>query len=213
MAFFWSKMRGATLEVVAPFLIVGLGNPGPDYVGTRHNVGFEIIDSIAQEKSSSLSFSAFKKNFKGEVSEGRFQTQKIFLLKPLTYMNLSGQSVGALLQFYKIPLDHMLVIHDDLDLPLGTVRLKKAGGNGGHNGLKSLTEHAGNDYWRLRIGIGHPGTREKVTPYVLSKFTSSEHILVCALSECIAENLSLFLANDPVLFLQKLQDRLKPYQL
>ncbi len=212
MAFFFSKNKGLPLETEPPFLLVGLGNPGPEYTETRHNVGFQVVDTILKEGLPDCSFSAFKKNFKGLSSEGTFQNQKIFLLKPLTYMNLSGDSVGAMMRFYKVLLDNILVIHDDLDLPLGSIRLKKGGGNGGHNGLKSITEHIGNDYWRLRIGIGHPGVREQVTPYVLSPFTKNEAILVSALCDRISEFLPLFLEGKKDIFLQTLQESLKPYQ-
>lgn len=211
MASFFSKITGAPHITEAPFLIVGLGNPGPEYAHTRHNIGFQIVDTILDQGFPHCSFSAFKKNFKGLTSECTFQDHKIFLLKPLTYMNLSGESVGPMMRFYKISLDHILIIHDDLDLPLGGTRLKKGGGNGGHNGLKSITEHIGNDYWRLRVGIGHPGSREKVTPYVLGSFTKDESILVSALCERTSEFFPLFLEGKKDIFLQTLQASLKSY--
>ncbi len=212
MALFFTKNKGVPIETETPFLLVGLGNPGPEYERTRHNIGFQVVDTLLEEGLPNCSFSAFKKNFKGVSSEGMFQRQKIFLLKPLTYMNLSGDSVGAMMRFYKIPLDHILVIHDDLDLPLGTVRFKNDGGNGGHNGLKSITDHIGNAYWRLRIGIGHPGAREKVTPYVLSPFTKEEDIVVSAVCERFSEFLPLFLEGKRDVFNQTFQESLKPYQ-
>lgn len=156
--------------LLMPFLIVGLGNPGSQYVDTRHNIGFWVADILAQEQN----FSSFQKKFQSMYAEKTINQKRFYLLKPLTYMNLSGSSVGEIMRYYKIPLDHVLVIHDDLDLPVGEIRLKKGGGDGGHNGLKSITQHIGKDYWRLRIGIGHPGDRTKVTPYVLSAFSKQD---------------------------------------
>lgn len=193
-------------KIEAPFLLVGLGNPGSEYTHTRHNVGAQVLDTIFETSQSTYQFSALKKNFKGIYSEGTFETQKIYLLKPLTYMNLSGESVGPFVRFYKIPLEHVLVIQDELDLPLGSFRLKKGGGHGGHNGLKSLSSHIGNDYWRLRIGIGHPGSPEKVTPYVLSSFTKNEAIVISALAHTISEALSLFFEDKKDRFIQTLQE-------
>ncbi len=150
-------------------LIVGLGNPGPDYEKTRHNIGFMVIDElIARHNASKLSSS----NFEGELY--KFQNSSVslenhFLLKPLTYMNLSGNSVVKVKNFYKI--EDVVVIHDDLDLPFGALRFKKGGGHGGHNGLKSLDAMIGKEYVRVRIGIGKPEHRGEVVSYVLSSFS------------------------------------------
>lgn len=204
---FSKKRRGSIL--LTPFLIVGLGNPGSEYVSTRHNVGFKVADHLAQ----ALAFPPFQKKFQGVFSEKSIDQIRCYILKPLTYMNLSGISVGEMMRYYKVPLDHIFVIHDDIALLQGEIRLKKGGGDGGHNGLKSITQHIGSDYWRLRIGIGHPGSPEKVTPYVLGKFTIKEEIYISHVSDIIEECLPLFLDEQPTLFIQKVQERLKALQL
>ena len=146
-------------------LIVGLGNPGSAYEKTRHNVGFMVIDALLQRHRCA----AIKKaSFEGEL----FKCAEHYLLKPLTYMNLSGRSVAGVKQFYKI--DDVIVIHDDLDLPFGTLRFKHGGGHGGHNGLKSTDAAISREYIRVRMGIGHPGDRNRVSDYVLSPFTPAE---------------------------------------
>ncbi len=150
-------------------LIVGLGNPGPDYTKTRHNAGFWFIDAI---RNSDLSPN---NRFKGSVGEMMVGSQKVYLLTPDTYMNKSGESVLALAHFYKILPEEILVVHDELDLPPGTVRFKRGGGHGGHNGLKSIVSHLGsNNFLRLRIGIGHPGHASMVANYVLKKAPKEE---------------------------------------
>jgi PTH1 family peptidyl-tRNA hydrolase len=146
-------------------LIVGLGNPGSAYAQTRHNVGFMVVDELLRRHSCS---SASKAVFEGEL----FRCGDFFLLKPMTYMNLSGRSVLAVKQFYKI--EEVVVIHDDLDLPFCTLRFKRGGGHGGHNGLKSVDAAIGRDYERVRMGIGHPGDRSRVSDYGLHPFTEAE---------------------------------------
>jgi PTH1 family peptidyl-tRNA hydrolase len=153
------------------YLLVGLGNPGDKYAGNRHNVGFMAVDRIADDNH----FPAFKSKFNGEYSEGRFGGQKVMLLKPMTYMNESGQSVGKVASFYKIPPEKIIVFYDELDLPPGKVKVKQAGGTGGHNGIKSIDAHLGDkNYWRVRLGIGHPGDKNRVSGYVLSDFSKEE---------------------------------------
>ena len=147
-------------------LLVGLGNPGKKYEKTRHNVGFMVIDELIKELNATNSSSSFK----GEL----YKSGNILLLKPTTYMNLSGESVVLVKNFYKIDLDDIVVIHDDLDLPFGAIRFKKGGGNGGHNGLKSLDTLIGKDYIRVRIGIGKPQNKSEVANYVLSNFSNNE---------------------------------------
>ena len=204
---FSRKNRGSIL--LTPFLIVGLGNPGPEYALTRHNIGFMVADAIA----SAFAFPPFQRKFQGLYTEKNLDQRRLYILKPLTYMNLSGISTGEMMRFYKIPLDHILIIHDDLALPMGEIRLKKGGGDGGHNGLKSLTQHIGQDYWRLRIGIGHPGRPEKVTPHVLGKFSADEEIFVSHASEIIIQALPLLLEGQHSMFIQKIKDDLKAGQL
>lgn len=146
-------------------LIVGLGNPGAEYAATRHNAGFWWLGEFAQ--AHKFTFKAESK-FHGLTARAQVQGHEILLLKPQTFMNVSGRAVGALAQFYKIEAQHILVVHDELDLPPGTAKLKLGGGHGGHNGLKDIIAHLGTrDFWRLRIGIGHPGERTDVVGYVL----------------------------------------------
>lgn len=147
-------------------LIVGLGNPGREYETTRHNVGFLWVDELARLQK--LNFKSEAK-FHGLTARGQLHGHEVLLLKPQTFMNVSGRSVGALVQFYKIAPAEMLVVHDELDLPPGVARLKMGGGHGGHNGLKDIIAHLGSkDFWRLRLGIGHPGDRNEVADYVLN---------------------------------------------
>ncbi|MBK7023670.1 MAG: aminoacyl-tRNA hydrolase [Sulfuritalea sp.] len=149
----------------APRLIVGLGNPGSDYAETRHNAGFWFCERLAHELGASF---ARESRYHGHVARARVGGQDIWLLMPQTFMNRSGQAVQALSHFYRIEPAAMLVVHDELDIPPGQMRLKFGGGLGGHNGLKDITAHLGTqDYWRLRIGIGHPGDRDEVVDYVL----------------------------------------------
>jgi PTH1 family peptidyl-tRNA hydrolase len=157
-------------------LIVGLGNPGREYESTRHNVGFLWVDELARLQN--LGFRSEAK-FHGLTARGQLHGHEVLLLKPQTFMNVSGRSVGALAQFYKISPEEMLVVHDELDLPPGVARLKIGGGHGGHNGLKDIIAHLGNrDFWRLRIGIGHPGERSEVSNYVLNDPRREERELI-----------------------------------
>lgn len=153
--------------MVAPWLIAGLGNPGPKYERTRHNAGFWFLEALARCHGIPLTS---QKKLQGEGGKTAIDGSDCVLLKPATWMNESGQSLRAAMDFYRLEPARTLVAYDDLDLPPGTVRLKKGGGHGGHNGLRSIGSHLGTpDYWRLRIGIGHPGVREAVTPWVLSR--------------------------------------------
>ena len=152
-------------------LIVGLGNPGNEYTGTRHNAGFWWVDQVCAETGSKLNLET---KFFGHAGKLK-NSSEVWLLKPTTFMNASGRSVGALAKFYKIPPEAILVIHDELDLPPGTVKLKKGGGHGGHNGLKDIAAQLGTpDFWRLRLGIGHPGDKNAVANYVLKDPTRDE---------------------------------------
>ncbi len=146
-------------------LVVGLGNPGSRHARNRHNIGFMAAAAIARR----YGFSAFRSRFKGELSEGVIAGERRLLLLPQTFMNASGESVLAAMSFYKIPPGEIVVIHDELDLRPGKMRVKRGGGSAGHNGLRSIDSMIGPDYWRIRIGIGHPGMRELVHPYVLMK--------------------------------------------
>ena len=157
-------------------LIVGLGNPGREYAETRHNAGFWWVDEFA--RANNLTFKAESK-FHGLATRGVLNSHELFLLKPQTFMNASGRGVGALTQFYKIEATQILVVHDELDLPPGSSKLKFGGGHGGHNGLKDIIAHLGSrDFWRLRIGIGHPGDRAEVANFVLNAPRREEHELI-----------------------------------
>ena len=152
-------------------LFVGLGNPGGQYALNRHNVGFMAIDAIA----ATHDFPACRKRFSGLAAEGKLGNESVLLFKPQTFMNNSGRAVGEAVRFYKLALSDVIVFHDELDLAPGKVRVKTGGGVAGHNGLKSLTSHIGNDYVRVRIGIGHPGAKDLVTGHVLRDFAKAEH--------------------------------------
>ncbi|UYV38604.1 aminoacyl-tRNA hydrolase [Rhodobacteraceae bacterium D3-12] len=151
-------------------LFVGLGNPGAKYAHNRHNIGFMVLDRIAEDHG----FAPWRAKFQGQVSEGRLGKDKVLLLKPETFMNLSGQSVGEAMRFYKLTPDDVVVFHDELDLAPGKCRVKQGGGHAGHNGLRSIHGHIGADYARVRMGIGHPGHKDRVAAYVLHDFARAD---------------------------------------
>ncbi|WP_062229349.1 aminoacyl-tRNA hydrolase [Aureimonas frigidaquae] len=181
-------------------LIAGLGNPGPRYSANRHNIGFMAVDAIQRDPA----FSPWSKKFKGEISEGRIGSEKVLLLKPQTFMNLSGDSVAAAAAFYRIEPKDIIVLHDELDLPPGKVRVKTGGGHGGHNGLKSIDAHLGRDYRRVRLGIGHPGAKELVSPYVLSDFAKVDGEWLQPLLDDVARHAALLAKGDDAGFMNKL---------
>ena len=157
-------------------LIVGLGNPGPDYTDTRHNAGFWWVDEVSRVLKAPMTLD---RNYFGTVARTSVNDQNLWLLEPQTFMNLSGKSVGALARFFKITPEHILVAHDELDLPPGEVKLKRAGGHAGHNGLRDIHSQLGSpDYWRLRIGIGHPGDKNDVANWVLKKPMLDDRIAI-----------------------------------
>lgn len=151
-------------------LFVGLGNPGKKYEKNRHNIGFIVLDEIAADHG----FSPWKSQFQGQVCQGNIGSEKLLLLKPSTFMNLSGQSVGEAMRFYKLTPEDVTVFHDELDLAPSKVRVKMSGGHAGHNGLRSIHQHIGEHYRRVRLGIGHPGHKDRVAGYVLSDFAKAE---------------------------------------
>ena len=166
-------------------LIAGLGNPGPQYEETRHNAGFWFLDELAARYQG-----VFRpdKQFAGEVCKVRVGSRDITLLKPATFMNRSGQSIASLAAYYRIPAERVLVVHDELDLPAGSVRIKQGGGHGGHNGLRDTIARLGKDFWRIRLGIGHPGHKDGVVSYVLSRTPKNEHALIMdAIADCLSE--------------------------
>lgn len=180
-------------------LLVGLGNPGPRYAGNRHNIGFMALDAL----HSRWRGTPWRARFQGEASEITVGADRAILLKPTTFMNESGRAVGEAMRFYKIPLDRVLVFHDELDLPPGKLRVKTGGGNAGHNGLRSITAHCGNDYPRLRLGIGHPGDKALVHAYVLNDFAKAEESWVDTLCRAMAEEAPRLLSGDAAGFQSK----------
>jgi len=188
-------------------LIAGLGNPGATYQGTRHNIGFTIIDVIAEN----FSFPSYSTKFSALVTSKIIGSNKITLLKPQTYMNLSGQAVSSVMHFYKIPLEDLIIIHDDLDLSLTKVKMKIAGGAGGHNGIKSVDQHVGNNYYRIRIGIGKPTVSQDTSNFVLNKFTKDEEKIVTAIEENLVDNFELILAKNMPELMNKISMEMKKY--
>lgn len=173
-------------------LLIGLGNPGAEHAHNRHNIGFMALDAIAEAHR----FGPWRNKFQGQLSEGRLGGEKCLLLKPSTFMNESGHSATEAVRFYKFDLDDVIVLHDELDLAPAKVRVKTGGGVAGHNGLKSLTRHIGNDYVRVRIGIGHPGDKSKVHGHVLKDFSKTELIWAEPLIDAIATSAPLLAKDD-----------------
>lgn len=187
------------------FLFVGLGNPGAEYARHRHNIGFMAMDQIADD----YGFSTWKEKSKGLVAEGKIGTHKVILLKPQTYMNLSGESVQPLSAFYKIPPEDIFVFHDELDLAPAQIKFKTGGGSAGHNGLKSMTQRLGTEnYNRVRMGIGHPGSKPRVHGYVLGNFTDEEQDWLSIELKAVAKHIA-DLINKPTDFTAKVMQDLK----
>ncbi len=187
-------------------LLAGLGNPGVKYAGNRHNVGFMVVDEIHRR----FGFAPFRVKFDGDVSEGSIDGHKVLLLKPMTFMNDSGKSVGAVARFLKIPPSRIVVFHDELDLAPGKIRAKTGGGVAGHNGLKSIARHLSKDFRRVRIGIGHPGERDLVTGHVLRDFAMADMVWVDKTIEAIAEASPHLVADKESEFTSKVALILKP---
>lgn len=181
-------------------VIAGLGNPGTKYANNRHNVGFMAADAIARRHS----FSPWSKKFQAEIASGTLAGEKVLLVKPQTFMNLSGQSVGEALRFHKLSPSDLVVLYDELDLAPGKVRIKTGGGAGGHNGIRSLDAHVGKDYRRVRIGIGHPGVKEMVHNHVLGDFAKADREWLDPLLEAIADHAEMLARGDDNGFMNKL---------
>ena len=188
-----------------PLLIAGLGNPGEKYAGHRHNVGFMAVEAIAGKHR----FAAWRQRFHGYISEGTLAGRKTLLLKPMTYMNESGRSVGEAVRYLKLPLDSVVVIHDELDLAPGKLRAKQGGGDAGHNGLRSITAAISPDYRRVRIGIGHPG-KPAVLAYALHDFSKADREWLNPLLEAVAEAAPCLAADDDAGFMNKVALLTKP---
>jgi PTH1 family peptidyl-tRNA hydrolase len=180
-------------------IVVGLGNPGARYAGNRHNIGFMAAEAIAHRHG----LPPWRRRFQGLVTEGPIGSGRALLLMPGTFMNESGRAVVEAAQFYKLGADDIVVLHDELDLPAGKLRMKIGGGNAGHNGLRSITAHVGNEYRRARLGIGHPGDKSEVHNYVLNDFAKSERDWVRALCDIVADNAEMIVKGDDAGFQNK----------
>ena len=192
-----------------PLLIAGLGNPGAEYARNRHNAGFMAADVIADRHR----FAAWRSRFQGQIAEGKLAGRKTYLLKPMTYMNDSGISVGATARFFKLPLQSVVVIHDEVDLAAGKLKVKTGGGDAGHNGLRSITSALGPGYRRVRIGVGHPGEKHRVHGHVLGNFSrDDEDDWLVAMLDGIAEAAPLLAHDDDVGFINKVALIMKPPQ-
>lgn len=189
-------------------LLAGLGNPGAKYARNRHNAGFMALDAI----SDCYRLSPARRRFQGTTRDGLIAGEKVVCLKPAVFMNLSGQSVGEAMRFFKLTPGDVVVFHDELDLAPGKLRIKQGGGNGGHNGLRSIDAHIGPEYRRVRIGIGHPGDKDLVTPYVLSDFTAQENQWLQPLLDAIAACAEYFLRARDAEFQSRVAALLKPNQ-
>jgi PTH1 family peptidyl-tRNA hydrolase len=180
-------------------LFVGLGNPGAKYAHNRHNIGFAAVDEIARRHG----FAPWRRRFQGDTTEGTIDQERVILLRPSTFMNDSGRAVQEAANFFKIAAGDITVFQDELELPAAKLRVKVGGGIAGHNGLRSISSHIGNDYRRVRLGIGHPGIKELVHGYVLSDFAKDERPWVAALCEAIADNAGLLAAGRDSTFQNK----------
>lgn len=187
-------------------LLVGLGNPGPRYAYNRHNIGFMALDDIVERHG----LSAWRKRFQGEVSEGTIAGEKVLALKPMTFMNESGRAVGEAARFLKLQPEEVVVLYDEIDLAPGRIRVKRGGGAGGHNGIRSIDQHFANDYWRVRLGIGHPGLKHLVHGHVLGNFTEEEEAWLDPLLEAVAKEAPLMVKGEMNAFMSKVSQALLP---
>lgn len=187
-------------------VIVGLGNPGSKYANQRHNIGFMAVDEIHRQHN----FSPWRARFQGECAEGMLGTEKALLIKPSTFMNESGRSLGEAVRFYKVDTGDVVVLYDELDLPAGKLRMKRGGGAGGHNGIRSIDAHIGKDYRRIRLGIGHPGEKSRVTGHVLGDFARRDFEWLEPLLGTIADNAALLAEGEDSSFANKIHLALSP---
>ncbi|TNE39575.1 MAG: aminoacyl-tRNA hydrolase [Alphaproteobacteria bacterium] len=181
-------------------LLVGLGNPGKGYAGNRHNFGFMAVDEVIRRHS----FSPERIRFQGLTAEGNIGGEKVLALKPTTYMNESGRAVNEAMRFYKLTPEDIIVLHDELDLPLGKLRVKDGGGHGGNNGLRSIIAHIGDKFRRVRLGVGHPGEKHLVTGHVLKDFSKEEKDIVDKMTESIARHTDILIKGDGPGFMNKI---------
>jgi len=187
-------------------LLVGLGNPGARYERNRHNIGFMAADAIVRRHG----FGPYRSRFQGAIAEGSIGGEKVHVLKPQTFMNDSGDAVGEAARFYKIAPAAIGVIYDEIDLAPGKLRVKQGGGSAGHNGIRSIDWAIGEEYWRVRLGVGHPGVKELVQPYVLQNFAAEEIVWLAPLLDAVAEAIPLLVAGDAAGFMNRATLILKP---
>jgi PTH1 family peptidyl-tRNA hydrolase len=187
-------------------LFVGLGNPGSDYTKNRHNIGFMAVDEIVHRHS----FAPFRSKFQGQICEGFIAEQKVLVLKPTTYMNESGKAIQAAMAFYKLPIDDIIVFHDEMDLAAGKIRMKTGGGHAGHNGIRSIQSHIGAGFQRVRLGVGHPGDQEKVINHVLKDFSKADQQWLDKMIEAIGVNVGLLIKGEESSFMSKVSLALNP---
>jgi len=188
------------------FLVVGLGNPGEKYARNRHNIGFMAADEIVRRHS----FSSYRAKFQGELAEGKIGTDKVLVLKPMTFMNESGRAVQEAASFYKIATEDIIVLHDELDLEPGKLRVKRGGGHAGHNGLRSIHAHLSPDYARVRLGIGHPGHKDKVTGHVLNDFAKADADWLIPVLDAVADNMDALLDARDSDFMSRVAQAVNP---
>ena len=187
-------------------LLVGLGNPGQDYAKNRHNIGFMAVDEIARR----YSFGPWRRRFQGQTADGRLSGKRAFALKPETYMNESGRAVTQAMRYYRLEPEDVIVLYDEIDLDAGKVRCKQGGGNAGHNGLRSLDSHIGRNYVRVRLGIGHPGDRDRVSSHVLGNFSTADMVWVTDVIDAVSDAVPALAIGDIPGFSNQVAQRLSP---
>ena len=187
-------------------LLVGLGNPGQDYAKNRHNIGFMVVDEIARR----YSFGPWRRRFQGQAADGRLSGKRAFALKPETYMNESGRAVTQAMRYYRLEPEDVIVLYDEIDLDAGKVRCKQGGGNAGHNGLRSLDSHIGRNYVRVRLGIGHPGDRDRVSSHVLGNFSNADMVWVTDVIDAVSDAVPALAIGDIPGFSNQVAQRLSP---
>lgn len=187
-------------------LLVGLGNPGQDYAKNRHNIGFMAVDEIARR----YGFGPWRRRFQGQAADGRLSGKRAFALKPETYMNESGRAVTQAMRYYRLEPEDVIVLYDEIDLDAGKVRCKQGGGNAGHNGLRSLDSHIGRNYVRVRLGIGHPGDRHRVSSHVLGNFSKADMVWVTDVIDAVSDAIPALAIGDIPGFSNQVAQRLSP---